>query len=97
MVAWAVVCRAFGLGVGEAARVFTVGFVKSLVSAGVRLGVAGPYWSHGVLVDEGVVKGIEECVRRGEEREVDEVGQGVPAWDLWQGRHEVLYSRVFNS
>ena len=97
MTAWGVVCSAFGLGVEEATRTFVLGFVKSLVSAGVRLGVAGPYWSHGVLVDEEVVRGIEECVRRGGERGVEDVGQGVPAWDLWQGRHEVLYSRVFNS
>ena len=28
---------------------------------------------------------------------VEEAGQGVPAMDLWVGRHEVLYSRIFNS
>lgn len=28
---------------------------------------------------------------------VEEAGQGVPAMDLWIGRHELLYSRIFNS
>lgn len=45
----------------------------------------------------------EEKEERGqkEEREgtdgVEEAGQGVPTMDLWIGRHELLYSRIFNS
>lgn len=27
----------------------------------------------------------------------EEAGQGVPAIDMWIGRHELLYSRIFNS
>lgn len=30
-------------------------------------------------------------------RRVEEAGQGVPAMDIWLGRHELLYSRIFNS
>lgn len=30
-------------------------------------------------------------------RSVEEAGQGVPAMDIWLGRHELLYSRIFNS
>lgn len=30
-------------------------------------------------------------------RKVEEAGQGVPAMDIWLGRHELLYSRIFNS
>lgn len=43
----------------------------------------------------------EEVDREGDEEEwmggVEEAGQGVPAMDLWIGRHELLYSRIFNS
>jgi urease accessory protein len=28
---------------------------------------------------------------------IEEAGQTVPAMDLWIGRHEILYSRIFNS
>lgn len=45
--------------------------------------------------------GEEEERREGDEEEwmggVEEAGQGVPAMDLWIGRHELLYSRIFNS
>lgn len=30
-------------------------------------------------------------------RGLEEAGQGVPAMDIWLGRHELLYSRIFNS
>ncbi|MCJ1427617.1 hypothetical protein MMC29_005520 [Sticta canariensis] len=43
----------------------------------------------------------EEEEKEGDEEEwmggVEEAGQGVPAMDLWIGRHELLYSRIFNS
>lgn len=45
----------------------------------------------------------EEDVEKGGEEEgkgmdgIEEAGQGVPAMDLWIGRHELLYSRIFNS
>jgi urease accessory protein len=28
---------------------------------------------------------------------VEDAGLSVPVMDLWVGRHEVLYSRIFNS
>ncbi|KAL9090138.1 MAG: hypothetical protein Q9165_005418 [Trypethelium subeluteriae] len=40
---------------------------------------------------------IEECILRERETSVEEGGITVPAMDLWQGRHELLYSRIFNS
>lgn len=58
------------------------------------------------LVDRGLEKGEqqeeEEEEEQGKEgdgwrRRVEEAGQGVPAMDIWLGRHELLYSRIFNS
>jgi len=31
------------------------------------------------------------------ETEPEDAGQVVPVLDLWVGRHELLYSRIFNS
>ena len=57
-----------------------------------------------------VEKGLDPEGRTREERDTDgrgsqgnwnsvveEAGQSVPVMDLWVGRHEVLYSRIFNS
>ena len=57
------------------------------------------------LVDRGLEEGEqqeEEEEEQGKEgdgwrRRVEEAGQGVPAMDIWLGRHELLYSRIFNS
>ncbi|KAI9687483.1 MAG: hypothetical protein M1822_002093 [Bathelium mastoideum] len=40
---------------------------------------------------------IEECIEQEAETAVEDAGVRVPAMDLWQGRHELLYSRIFNS
>lgn len=40
---------------------------------------------------------IAAMVEREWETSVEEAGQNVPVMDLWVGRHEVLYSRIFNS
>ncbi|PSK56713.1 hypothetical protein B9Z65_6337 [Elsinoe australis] len=47
---------------------------------------------------EGTVEG-ENRGTEGDEawRLVEEAGVSIPAMDLWMGRHEVLYSRIFNS
>jgi urease accessory protein len=36
-------------------------------------------------------------VEEGWERETEDAGQCVPVMDVWVGRHERLYSRIFNS
>jgi urease accessory protein len=40
---------------------------------------------------------IRSLVEEMWEREVEDAGQTVPVMDLWVGRHEKLYSRIFNS
>ena len=92
-----VVCRAGGMGLRETMYVFMLSHVKALVSAGVRANVFGPYYAQKVLAS-GEVRGmIELAVERERDRSVDDVAQRVVALDLWMGRHEILYSRIFNS
>lgn len=89
--------RLAGLGAEETAYVFVLGHVKALVSAGVRAGVFGPYQAQRTLAGEGVRGLIGAVVAREWATPVEGAGQCVPVMDLWLGRHEVLYSRIFNS
>lgn len=95
--AFGAVCRAVGLSRGDTAYVLVMGHVKALVSAAVRAGVMGPFKAQGVLGGEDVRGMVGAAVAREWESCVEEAGQTVPVMDLWIGRHEVLYSRIFNS
>jgi len=77
--------------------VFLFNHAKAVLSAAVRAGVMGPYHAQGVLASAGLQERIGECVKREWETRVEDAGQVVPVMDLWVGRHEVLYSRIFNS
>ena len=46
-----------------------------------------------VQVEDGSVNDEDDRWLQGIERSA----QAVPAMDLWMGRHELLYSRIFNS
>ncbi|KAH8898498.1 hypothetical protein GQ53DRAFT_678747 [Thozetella sp. PMI_491] len=91
------ICNLVGLSLAQTAYVFLLGHVKALVSAAVRASMFGPYQAQKVLAS-GLVKDlINAMVEREWETRVEEAGQSIPVMDLWIGRHEVLYSRIFNS
>lgn len=91
------VCRAADVSIERCAYVFLLGHVKAVVSAAVRAGVFGPYQAQRVLASGTVRDVIGAAVAREWEVGTEEAGQTVPAVDLWVGRHEMLYSRIFNS
>lgn len=92
-----VICGAVGLSVRQTAYVYMVSHVKAVVSAAVRAGMFGPYQAQRVLAGEEVQVMIARVIEREWETSVCEAGQTVPVMDLWIGRHELLYSRIFNS
>lgn len=57
----------------------------------------GPYQAQGVLASGWLREEVERGVSGNWDVAVEEAGQRVPVLDLWVGRHEVLYSRIFNS
>ncbi|KAF0640347.1 hypothetical protein FPSE5266_06533 [Fusarium pseudograminearum] len=69
----------------------------ALISAAVRANVFGPYHAQKVLAGQQVQRMIDDMIDREWATPVEEAGQTVPAMDLWIGRHEILYSRIFNS
>lgn len=71
--------------------------VKALVSAAVRAGVFGPYQAQRLLASDQVQRLIDAVVDSEWDTAVADAGQRVPVMDLWVGRHELLYSRIFNS
>lgn len=92
-----VVCAIVGLGLRQTAYVFMLSHVKALISAAVRASVFGPYQAQKVLASKNVQIMIDQMIDREWDTPVEEAGQTVPVMDLWIGRHEVLYSRIFNS
>jgi urease accessory protein len=92
-----VLCRSLALSEEEAAYLFLCNHAKSVLSAAVRAGVMGPYLSHGVLASEKLQAVIRGCVIGEKGTKVEDAGLSVPVMDLWVGRHELLYSRIFNS
>lgn len=92
-----VVCAIVGLDLRQTAYVFMLSHIKALVSAAVRANVFGPYQAQKVLAGEKVQNLITEAIDREWMTPPEEAGQSVPVMDLWIGRHEVLYSRIFNS
>lgn len=93
----ALLCLSTSIPLQPAAYVFLLSHVKSLVSAAVRASVMGPYQAQKVLASPETRRMIEGCLRRDWDLMTEEAGQTVPVVDLWMGRHEVLYSRIFNS
>ena len=94
---WALVCLSMGLPLSQTAYGFLFNHVKAVLSAAVRAGVMGPYQAQGFLASRVMQERIEECVKREWETRVEDAAQVVPMMDLWVGRHELLYSRIFNS
>ncbi|KOS21337.1 putative urease accessory protein UreF [Escovopsis weberi] len=86
-----------GLSAAQAAYVFLLGHAKALVSAAVRANMFGPYQAQKLLAGGELQALIDAVVRREWDTRVEDAGQSVPVMDLWVGRHETLYSRIFNS
>lgn len=92
-----VVCKALSLSADETAYLFLLSHAKAVLSAAVRASVMGPYQSHAILAGHKLKKMINACVEREAGTPVGDAGLTVPPMDLWIGRHELLYSRIFNS
>lgn len=86
-----------GLSLQQTAYIFMMGHVKALISAAVRASMFGPYQAQKVLASTQVQQLITAAIDREWNTPIERAGQTMPVMDLWIGRHEVLYSRIFNS
>ncbi|KAK1149877.1 hypothetical protein N8T08_003433 [Aspergillus melleus] len=94
---WGVVCLAMGMDAHQTAYVFMLNHAKAVLSAAVRASVMGPYQAQNVLASKHLQDMIADRIDREWDTPVEDAGQVVPPLDLWVGRHELLYSRIFNS
>ncbi|KAF9884361.1 hypothetical protein FE257_001874 [Aspergillus nanangensis] len=94
---WGVVCLAMGMDTRQTAYVFMLNHAKAVLSAAVRASVMGPYQAQSILASKGLQDMIADRIDHEWDTPVEDAGQIVPPLDLWMGRHELLYSRIFNS
>lgn len=94
---YAVVCAAQGLSDHQTAYTYLFNHAKAVASAAVRAGVLGPYAAQALLGSNWLRAELERALASEWETNIEDAGQTVPAIDVWMGRHELLYSRIFNS
>jgi urease accessory protein len=86
-----------GINLQQTAYVFMLSHVKAILSAAVRANLFGPYRAQKLLASVEVQECINNAIDREWNTNIEDAGQCVPVMDLWIGRHEMLYSRIFNS
>jgi urease accessory protein len=94
---WGIITLLLGIDIESSAYLFLFSHARTVISAAVRASVVGPYQAQAVLASLGLQHQIEGLVHQYWERQADDAGQSVPIMDLWVGRHEKMYSRIFNS
>ncbi|KAH7122588.1 hypothetical protein B0J11DRAFT_343683 [Dendryphion nanum] len=94
---WGLVTRILSVPLRDSAYLFLFSHARTVISAAVRASVMGPYQAQAVLASANLQDRIRQLVEEGWLKTVEDAGQCVPVMDLWVGRHEKLYSRIFNS
>nr|OQO25077.1 hypothetical protein B0A51_06357 [Rachicladosporium sp. CCFEE 5018] len=91
------VAAAMGLPIEQTSYLFLLNHAKAILSAAVRASVLGPYQSQSVLASESLQVHIKFLNDRYGAVKAEDAAVSVPTMDVWMGRHELLYSRIFNS
>ncbi|KAF1933742.1 uncharacterized protein M421DRAFT_1115 [Didymella exigua CBS 183.55] len=94
---WGLISLILAVPLHEAAYLFLFSHARTVMSAAVRASVMGPYQAQSLLASMELQDRIRGLVDEGWGRRTEDAGQSVPVMDLWVGRHEKLYSRIFNS
>jgi len=92
---WGGVFRALGMSLEESQRLYLWSTARSVLSAAVRLGLAGTYEAQRTLVDLGPV--LDAVAARCGALGVEDLAQTAPLVDLLQALHDRLHSRLFQS
>jgi len=92
---WGVVFRALGMSLEETRALFLWSTARGVLSAGVRLGLAGTYQAQRMLVE--LSPSLDEVGRRCAALGPEALAQPAPLLDLLQGTHDRLHSRLFQS
>jgi urease accessory protein len=94
---WGLITRIMEVDELSAAYMFLFGHARTVISAAVRASELGPYQAQSELASQSLRELIEKLIQEYWNTEAHNAAQTIPALDLWVGRHEKLYSRIFNS
>jgi len=89
------VTHALGLERRDALVVFAHASLRGALSAAVRLGVTGPHGAQRIQSD--LAGALDEIVAAGANIEPEDAAQPSPLLDVWQGHHDRLYTKLFQS
>ena len=92
---WGLVFRALGMPLEEARALFLWSTARGVLSAGVRLGLAGTYEAQRMLGELGPT--LDAVADRCGELGADDLAQPAPLLDLLHATHDRLHSRLFQS
>lgn len=89
------VTRALGVSRSGATRLFFFQHLRGLVAGAVRLGIAGPMEAQ--ALQQRLAPRAQAILAECENLGVADIAQTAPLLELWQGTHDRLYSRLFQS
>ena len=84
-----------GLSRERTTRLFLFCQLRSLLAAAVRLNIVGPMEAQ--TLQRNLSADVEQVLQRCSTLTLDDLAQTSPLLDLWQGAHDRLYSRLFQS
>lgn len=79
----------------RAQHLFLFFFSRAALSAAVRLNIVGPYYAQRILAE--CHSYVESSLEKTCNLKANDAVQTSPIIDILQGRHDKLYSRLFNS
>jgi urease accessory protein len=79
----------------DAVRLFVFMHLRGAIAAAVRLNIVGPM--EGQTIQHRLAARAEAVAQRGAALTLDDLAQTAPLLDLWQGAHDRLYSRLFQT
>jgi urease accessory protein len=89
------VARLLEIDSESAARLFTFVQLRGFIASAIRLGIIGPL--EGQRLQFKLSPAAEEVARTSTRFTLEDIAHTAPLLDLWQGAHDRLYSRLFQT
>ena len=89
------VTRALGIPHAKAVRLFVFMHLRGIIAAAVRSNIVGPM--EGQAIQSQLSAEAEAVAQHGATLGLDDLTQTAPLLELWQGAHDRLYSRLFQT
>ncbi|RIA80967.1 hypothetical protein C1645_729895 [Glomus cerebriforme] len=94
-ITFGLVSKCLGVSLEHAQQLFLFFFSRAILSAAVRLNIVGPYYAQRMLTECQTY--VESSLEKTCNIKANDAAQTSPILDILQGRHDKLYSRLFNS